>query len=133
MIAGREAEAFRTLTEFLDAAARNGHLNFAPGSRFLYSNTNFLLLGLIVERLARKKLGDFLAERFQSRALRLVGASAAILVSFVYLVAQDKVNALIRVLEVENPESAVIFCNTKDETQAVARYLVDAGYHVMGM
>jgi len=33
-------------------------------------------------------LGDFLAERFQSRALRLVGASAAILVSFVYLVAQ---------------------------------------------
>ena len=25
--------------------ARNGHLNFAPGSRFLYSNTNFLLLG----------------------------------------------------------------------------------------
>jgi CubicO group peptidase (beta-lactamase class C family) len=49
--------------DFLAAAARNRHLNFAPGSRFLYSNTNFLLLGLIVERLAKKKLGDFLAER----------------------------------------------------------------------
>src|SRR5712672_1583758 len=48
-------------TDFLAAAARNSHLNFAPGSRFLYSNTNFLLLGLIIERLARKKLGDVLA------------------------------------------------------------------------
>jgi CubicO group peptidase (beta-lactamase class C family) len=49
--------------DFLAAAARNTHLNFAPGSRFLYSNTNFLLLGLIIERLARKKLGDVMAER----------------------------------------------------------------------
>jgi D-aminopeptidase len=45
------------------ACVRNNHLNFAPGSRFLYSNTNFLLLGLIIEKLAGKKLGDFLAER----------------------------------------------------------------------
>src|SRR5260221_8664756 len=49
--------------DFLATAARNGHLNFAPGSRFLYSNTNFLLLGIIIERLARKKLGEVLAER----------------------------------------------------------------------
>jgi CubicO group peptidase (beta-lactamase class C family) len=49
--------------DLLAAAARNTHLNFPPGSRFLYSNTNFLLLGLIIERLARKKLGDVLAER----------------------------------------------------------------------
>ncbi len=40
------------------ACVRNRHLNFAPGSRFLYSNTNFLLLGLIIERLTKKKLGD---------------------------------------------------------------------------
>ena len=45
------------------ACRRNGHLNFAPGSRFLYSNSNFLLLGLIVEKLTKRKLGDFLAER----------------------------------------------------------------------
>src|ERR1043165_2332726 len=50
-------------TLFAAAAARNQHLNFAPGSRFLYCNTNFLLLGLIVERLAKKKLGEVLAER----------------------------------------------------------------------
>src|SRR6476660_2570786 len=49
--------------DFLTAAARNTHLNFAPGSRFLYSNTNFLLLGHIIERLSKMKLGAFLAER----------------------------------------------------------------------
>lgn len=49
--------------DFLAAAARNGHLNFEPGSRFLYSNTNFLLLGLIVEKVTGQKLGDVLAER----------------------------------------------------------------------
>jgi D-aminopeptidase len=45
------------------ACVRNRHLNFVPGSRFLYSNSNFLLLGRIVEKLARQKLGDVLAER----------------------------------------------------------------------
>ena len=49
--------------DLLAACVRNNHLNFAPGSRFLYSNTNFLLLGLIIEQLAGKKLGDVLAER----------------------------------------------------------------------
>src|SRR5215475_5350865 len=49
--------------DFLAAAARNRHLNFSPSSRFLYCNTNFLLLGLIIERLAKKKLGEVLAER----------------------------------------------------------------------
>jgi len=49
--------------DLLAACVRNSHLNFAPGSRFLYSNTNFLLLGLIIEKLAGQKLGDFLAER----------------------------------------------------------------------
>jgi D-aminopeptidase len=44
------------------ACVRNRHLNFTPGSRFLYSNTNFLLLGIIIERLTKKKLGDFLAD-----------------------------------------------------------------------
>jgi CubicO group peptidase (beta-lactamase class C family) len=49
--------------DLLAACVRNGHLNFTPGSRFLYSNSNFLLLGLIIEKLAGKKLGDFIAER----------------------------------------------------------------------
>ena len=49
--------------DLLAACVRNRHLNFAPGSRFLYSNTNFLLLGLIIEKITRQKLGDVLAER----------------------------------------------------------------------
>jgi CubicO group peptidase (beta-lactamase class C family) len=49
--------------DLLAACVRNRHLNFAPNSRFLYSNTNFLLLGLIVERLSKMKLGDFLDQR----------------------------------------------------------------------
>ena len=49
--------------DLLAAVCRNHHLNFAPGSRFLYSNTNFLLLGLIVERISGQSLGAFLADR----------------------------------------------------------------------
>ncbi len=52
----------------------------------------FVLVALCIapylRRFGQYTIGDFLAERFQSRTLRLVGASAAILVSFVYLVAQ---------------------------------------------
>jgi D-aminopeptidase len=47
----------------LRCIAGTRHLNFAPGSRFLYSNTNFLLLGLVVERIAGCSLGDFLQQR----------------------------------------------------------------------
>jgi D-alanyl-D-alanine carboxypeptidase len=36
----------------------------APGLRFLYSNTNYVLLGLIAERIGRKPLGAMLRERF---------------------------------------------------------------------
>ncbi|TAJ38345.1 MAG: class A beta-lactamase-related serine hydrolase [Reyranella sp.] len=62
--------------ELLAACLRNRHLNFAPGSRFLYSNTNFLLLGLIVEGLAKKALGEFLAERI-FRPLGMTGTMLA--------------------------------------------------------
>ena len=52
----------------------------------------FVLVALCIapylRRFGQFTLADFLAERFDSRALRLVGACAAILVSFVYLVAQ---------------------------------------------
>lgn len=44
----------------LRCISRSRHLNFAPGSRFLYCNSNFLLLGLVVERLAGCSLGEFL-------------------------------------------------------------------------
>jgi ATP-dependent RNA helicase DeaD len=40
----------------------------------------------------------------------------------------DKVGQLVRILEVEDPESAVIFCNTRDETQKVAEALKTRGF-----
>lgn len=47
----------------LQLITANRHLSFAPGSRFLYCNTNFLLLGLIVERISGQSLADFLQQR----------------------------------------------------------------------
>ncbi len=47
---------------------------------------------------------------------------------FVYMCAGDKLAALAKVIEVENPESAVVFCNTKDETERVAQTLRRQGY-----
>ena len=47
---------------------------------------------------------------------------------FVYLVASDKAGALVRIIEVENPESAIIFCNTRDETERVAQILSRQGF-----
>ena len=48
---------------------------------------------------------------------------------FVYVVpGGDKRQALLRVIEVEDPESAIVFCNTKDETERLAELLQSRGY-----
>jgi ATP-dependent RNA helicase DeaD len=48
---------------------------------------------------------------------------------FVYVVPSgDKRQALLRVIEVEDPESAIVFCNTKDETERLAELLQSRGY-----
>jgi CubicO group peptidase (beta-lactamase class C family) len=49
--------------DLMAGICRQRTLNFAPGSRYLYSNTNFLLLGRIVERVSGEKLRDVLAKR----------------------------------------------------------------------
>ena len=38
-------------------------LEFEPGTKWQYSNTNFVIAGLIVEKVAGKPLFDFLQER----------------------------------------------------------------------
>jgi D-aminopeptidase len=52
-----------TAADLMAGICRQRTLNFAPGTRYLYSNTNFLLLGRIVERVSGEKLRDFLAKR----------------------------------------------------------------------
>jgi ATP-dependent RNA helicase DeaD len=48
---------------------------------------------------------------------------------FVYMVSgKGRTRDLLRLLEVEDPESAIVFCNTKVETERVAAELTQAGY-----
>ena len=48
----------------------------------------------------------------------------------VYMVSgRDRVSDLVRVLEVEDPESAIIFCNMRSETERVATALKQAGFN----
>jgi CubicO group peptidase (beta-lactamase class C family) len=49
-----------TPEDLLDGVCRQRALNFAPGSRYLYSNSNFMLLGRIVEQVSGRSLRDFL-------------------------------------------------------------------------
>ncbi len=62
-LGGSNLDRRAPMDELVEAINRNKHLNFEPGSRFLYSNTNFLLLGLIVEKVSGKPLPALLKER----------------------------------------------------------------------
>lgn len=42
---------------------RQRSLNFAPGSHYMYSNTNYFLLAKIVERVSHRNFGKFLQDR----------------------------------------------------------------------
>ena len=50
------------------------------------------------------------------------------LVHYFYLQTGNRMFDLLRVLEVEQPPSGLIFCNTKDDTERTARELQNAGY-----
>ncbi|MFM7350464.1 MAG: serine hydrolase domain-containing protein, partial [Erythrobacter sp.] len=51
----------------LRAAARQRRLNFAPGSEYLYSNSNFVLAAIIIERASRQELNAFFRDTFFAR------------------------------------------------------------------
>jgi CubicO group peptidase (beta-lactamase class C family) len=53
--------------DLLAGVCRQRGLNFTPGSRYLYSNSNFMLLGRIVEQASGEPFGEFLHRRIFSR------------------------------------------------------------------
>ena len=50
-------------SQFLALVRRQKSLNFTPGKEFLYSNTGYVLLSIVVKRASGKSLRDFAAER----------------------------------------------------------------------
>ena len=76
-----------------------------------------------IERMAKTRLRT---PEFITLSGDHIGALS--ILHYVYMVASDKIGALQRMIEVEDPESAVIFCNTKDETERVASALQRQGF-----
>jgi ATP-dependent RNA helicase DeaD len=77
-----------------------------------------------IERLARSQLHD---PEFVTLSSDQVGALEV--AHFIYMLrGGDKRQELVRIIEAEDPESALVFCNTKDETQRVAEALQNKGY-----
>lgn len=59
-MAGRPpTEAVHTIDEILDLTSRQRRPNFAPGEHYLYNNTAFTLLGVIVSRVSGQSLQAF--------------------------------------------------------------------------
>jgi len=101
-------------------------------------------LNAILETLPKKRQGLFFSATIPSDIERLADkhlimpelvtlssdqVGALEIAHFVYVMRDgDKVTQLVRILEVEDPESAVIFCNTRDETQRVAEALKSRGF-----
>ena len=96
-------------------------LSYLPESRqtLLFSAT----LPPVIQRMAETRLKN---PEFVTLSGDHIGALEVD--HFVYMVFSDKVGDFLRIVEVEDPESAVVFCNTRDETKRVAGALSDAGY-----
>ncbi|HTQ84993.1 MAG TPA: serine hydrolase domain-containing protein [Candidatus Solibacter sp.] len=61
-LAGINLDGVTTDDDALAIIARQKKLNFAPGSEYLYSNSGYFLLSLIVKRASGKSLRDFAQE-----------------------------------------------------------------------
>jgi len=63
MAGWRFPEDLITEQDVLDIVSRQRGLNFTPGDEYIYSNTGFTLLAVIVKRVSGKSLRDFADER----------------------------------------------------------------------
>ena len=62
-VAGRSFEGTADTVDYLRYITHSAEPNFEPGTRYLYSNSGFVLLSTIVYRLSGKSLARFAAER----------------------------------------------------------------------
>jgi CubicO group peptidase (beta-lactamase class C family) len=58
-LSGRDVADVYTFPELLDLVTRQKGLNFTPGDKYSYSNTNFLLLAEVVHRVSKEPLSEF--------------------------------------------------------------------------
>ncbi|HKE25580.1 MAG TPA: serine hydrolase domain-containing protein [Bryobacteraceae bacterium] len=60
-LAGRDISALSSSNDVLKLIVRQKGLNNLPGEEFVYSNTNYFLLGMVVKRASGKPLAEFAA------------------------------------------------------------------------
>jgi CubicO group peptidase (beta-lactamase class C family) len=63
MLAGWRLEDVITEDDILKILSRQSALNFAPGEKYLYSNSGYTLLGVIVKRVSGQSLAQFTHDR----------------------------------------------------------------------
>ena len=73
-LAGRNSEDIHPTSELLDLLSRQKALNFTPGDEFLYSNTNYFLMSVVIRRATGKPLSRF-AEENIFKPLRMTHTS----------------------------------------------------------
>jgi len=62
VLSGRNIEDIHSTAEFLDLVSRQKALNYTPGDEYLYSNTNFFLMSVVIPRATGKTLSQFAEE-----------------------------------------------------------------------
>jgi CubicO group peptidase (beta-lactamase class C family) len=61
-LSGRDSQDIHPTAEVLDLVAHQKALNYAPGDEFLYSNTNYFLMSVVIPRATGKSLSQFAEE-----------------------------------------------------------------------
>lgn len=61
-LSGHDVENFNSPEDILEMVARQKELNNVPGDEWIYSNTNYFLLGIVVKRATKKSLAEFASE-----------------------------------------------------------------------
>jgi CubicO group peptidase (beta-lactamase class C family) len=59
---GRDGSDIHSEAEVVDLIARQKGLNNVPGEKYIYSNSNFYLIGVVIHRATGKTLAEFAAE-----------------------------------------------------------------------